>query len=54
MLGFLGLTSDVHRFEFDKDVVFSSFIFAIVIQLLKDAELTSSENGKDLTRQKQF
>jgi len=52
MLGFLGLTADVTGFEFDRGVLLASLLFAVIIQLCKDAEQT--ENGKDLTKQRQF
>lgn len=53
MLGFLGLTADVTGFELDNGVLISSLLFAVVIQLLKDAEPTK-DGGKDLTNQRQF
>jgi hypothetical protein len=52
MLGFLGLTADVTGFELDHGVLIGSLLFAVIVQLLKDAEPT--ENGKDLTNQKQL
>ena len=54
MLGFLGLTADVTGFELDNGVLISSLLFAVVIQLLKDAEPTKDGKGKDLTNQRQF
>jgi len=54
MLGFLGLTADVTGFELDRGVLLASLLFAVCIQLLKDAELTEDGKGRDLTRQKQF
>jgi hypothetical protein len=53
MLGFLGLTADVTGFELDRGVLFGTLLFAVIVQLFKDAEL--NENGeRDLSRQKQL
>mgnify|MGYP003573153017 CR=1 FL=1 len=54
MLGFLGLTADVTGFELDTGVLLGSLLFAVIIQLLKDAEKTEDGKGKELTNQKQF
>lgn len=54
MLGFFGLTADVTGFEFDRGVLVVSLFFAVCIQLLRDAESTDDDKGKQLTDQKQF
>lgn len=54
MLGFLGLTADVTGFELDRGVLLASLLFAVCVQLLKDAEPTKDGKGKELTNQKQF
>jgi hypothetical protein len=54
MLGFLGLTADVTGFELDRGVLLASLLFAVCVQLLKDAEPNENENGRELLNQKQF
>jgi hypothetical protein len=54
MLGFLGLTADVTGFELDRGILLVSLLFAVCVQLLKDAEPIENGEGKELTNQKQF
>lgn len=52
MLGFLGLTTDVTGFEFDKGVLLASLIFAVIAQLCVDADTTEDGEAKNLIKQK--
>lgn len=54
MLGFLGLTADVTGFEFDREILLMSLLFAVVAQCCKDAGPTPDGKGRDLLKQKQF
>lgn len=38
MLGFLGSTNDVTGFEFDRNVLLASVVFAVCVQILNNIE----------------